>query len=104
MVAALPTGRADPFAPLAAAVAGGASSPPAGGELRFTGVIRSAGQSQALVQFGDLSGAVCVGQRGLCPESGLPALLPAGWSVTSIDVANGRLVLTQAGQQRVFNL
>ena len=104
VVAALPTGRVDPFAPLAAAKVGDTSSPPAGGELRFTGVIRSAGQSQALVQFGEQSGAVCVGQRGVCPGSGLPALLPAGWSVTSIDVASGRLVLTQAGQRRVLNL
>lgn len=105
VVAALPTGRVDPFAPLSSGAATPAKAAAgAADELRFTGVIRSAGQSQALVQLGDQSGAVCVGRRGACPGSGLPALLPAGWSVTSIDVATGRLVLNQAGQRRVFTL
>ena len=103
VVAALPTGRLDPFAPLPQAKAAASGGAPAG-DLRFTGVIRSAGQAQALVQVGDQSGAVCVGRRGVCVGSGLPALLPADWSVTSIDVASGRLVLNQAGQRRVFNL
>jgi hypothetical protein len=102
VVAALPTGRVDPFAPLPQANAGAGGAPAA--DVLFTGVIRSAGQAQALVQLGDQSGAVCVGRRGVCPGSGLPALLPADWSVTSIDVATGRLVLNQAGQRRVFNL
>ena len=105
VITALPTGRLDPFAPLPqagqASTAGG--NAPAG-DLRFTGVIRSAGQAQALVQLGDQSGAVCVGRRGVCPGSGLPALLPSDWSVTSIDVASGRLVLNQGGQRRVLNL
>ena len=103
VVAALPTGRLDPFAPLPQAKAAASGGAPAG-DLRFTGVIRSAGQAQALVQVGGQSGAVCVGRRGVCVGSGLPALLPADWSVTSIDVASGRLVLNQAGQRRVFNL
>ena len=108
VLAALPTGRSDPFAPLAsvatASAKAGSAETAVGDELRFTGVIRSAGQEQALVQLGDQSGAVCVGRRGACPGSGLPALLPAGWAVTSIDVASGRLVLNQAGQRRVFTL
>jgi len=103
VVAALPTGRIDPFAPLAQPAAAGAPAA-AASPLRFTGVIRTAGQAQALVQVGDQSGAVCVGRRGVCRGSGLPALLPADWSVTSIDVASGRLVLNQAGQRRVFTL
>ena len=103
VVAALPTGRIDPFAPLAQPAAAAAPQA-AASELRLTGVIRSAGQAQALVQVGDQSGAVCVGRRGVCPGSGLPALLPADWSVTSIDVASGKLVLNQAGQRRMFNL
>jgi len=102
VVAALPTGRADPFAPLPQPGSKAGAAP--AGDLRFTGVIRSAGQAQALVQVGEQSGAVCVGRRGVCPGSGLPALLPADWSVTSIDVASGRLVLNQAGQRRVLSL
>ena len=105
VVAALPTGRADPFAPFAQPAAAGAPAAVASAsQLRFTGVIRTAGQAQALVQVGDQSGAVCVGRRGVCRGSGLPAFLPADWSVTSIDVASGRLVLNQAGQRRVFTL
>ncbi|CAK6699585.1 hypothetical protein [Synechococcus sp. CBW1107] len=107
VVAALPTGRVDPFAPLAQPAAAGAPAAAASAsasQLRFTGVIRTAGQAQALVQVGDQSGAVCVGRRGVCRGSGLPAFLPADWSVTSIDVASGRLVLNQAGQRRVFTL
>jgi hypothetical protein len=102
VVAALPTGRIDPFAPLAQPRAAAATA--STGDLRFTGVIRSAGRAQALVQVGDQSGAVCVGRRGLCPGSGLPALLPPDWAVMSIDVASGRMVLNQAGQKRMFNL
>jgi hypothetical protein len=102
VIAALPTGRIDPFAPLPQATAAGTNAP--AGDLRFTGVIRSRGQAQALVQLGDQSGAVCVGRRGVCSGSGLPALLPADWSVTSIDVASGRLVLNQGGQRRVLSL
>jgi hypothetical protein len=102
VVAALPTGRVDPFAPLPQPGSKPGAAPAA--DLRFTGVIRSAGQAQALVQVGEQTGAVCVGRRGVCPGSGLPALLPPDWSVTSIDVASGRLVLNQAGQRRVFSL
>ncbi len=104
VVAALPTGRDRPVCTPCATrgcwSAGGCGI----STLRFTGVIRTAGQAQALVQVGDQSGAVCVGRRGVCRGSGLPALLPADWSVTSIDVASGRLVLNQAGQRRVFTL
>lgn len=111
VIAAVPAGRPDPFAPLpvrpgaagAAGTSGAAGSAPAV-DLLFTGVIRSAGLSQALVQIGDQSGPVCVGRRGVCSESGLPVLLPADWSVTSIDVASGRLVVRQGGQRRVFSL
>ena len=102
VVAALPTGRVDPFAALTLP-SGSAAAAPAQA-LRLTGVIRTAGQAQALVQLGDQSGAVCVGRRGECRGSGLPAWLPADWSVTSIDVASGRMVLNQAGQRRVFQL
>jgi hypothetical protein len=102
VLTALPTGRADPFAPLAGPAAGGSSDGSA--VLQVTGMIHSAGQVQAFIQIGEQSGAVCLGSGGRCPGSGLPALLPANWSVTSIDVPSGRLVLNQAGQRRVFQL
>lgn len=111
VLTALPTGRADPFAPLAGpAIAAAPDGSAAGGSsdgsavLQVTGMIHSAGQVQAFIQIGEQSGAVCLGSGGRCPGSGLPALLPANWSVTSIDVPSGRLVLNQAGQRRVFQL
>ncbi len=103
VVAPLATGRPDPFAPLAPAPqALAAADLPEG--LRFTGVIRSGGHAQALIQLKDQSGPVCVGPRGYCPGAGLPALLPPGWSVTGIDVQNGRLALRQGSQRRILSL
>ena len=110
VVAPLATGRPDPFAPLTPAQATRASAtrtPPAADlpeGLRFTGVIRSGGHAQALIQLKDQSGPVCVGPRGYCPGAGLPALLPPGWNVTGIDVQNGRLALSQGSQRRILSL
>lgn len=103
-VRSLPVGRLDPFAAaplhLAASAQATASPQPSLPNFRFNGVIRSQGSVQALVQVGDQSGPLCVGPRGACAGSGLAALLPAGWSVTSIDVSNGCLTLLNAGQRQ----
>ena len=102
VLAAVPVGRADPFAPVVAAAQ--AAGPAAEG-LRLTGVLRSRFGPQAFLQLAPgQGGAVCVGPRGLCAGSGLPALLPPGWSVLSIDVAQGRLLLNQGGQRRLLSL
>ena len=98
VVASVPSGRVDPFAPLQIS----ASRPvllslPAG--LIFNGVIRSGGTPEALVQFGAESGTLRVGQRGgSTMDYRTTPLLPAGWSVASIDVQNGRLTLRQGKQ------
>ena len=95
VVASVAAGRVDPFAPLVAAgpVARPAplSLPPG---LVFNGVIRSGGSPEALVQFGGETGTLRVGQRG----GRTTGLLPAGWSVASIDVQRGRLTLRQGKQ------
>jgi len=102
VLAALPVGRADPFAPV---VAPAQAAGPAAEGLRLTGVLRSRFGPQAFLQLAPgQGGAVCVGPRGLCAGSGLPALLPPGWSVLSIDVAQGRLLLNQGGQRRLLSL
>jgi len=102
VLAALPVGRADPFAPV---VASAQAAGPAAEGLRLTGVLRSRFGPQAFLQLAPgQGGAVCVGPRGLCAGSGLPALLPPGWSVLSIDVAQGRLLLNQGGQRRLLSL
>ena len=127
VVSALPLGRRDPFggvgpAPVRAEVeaavtqsgAGKATSSAASvagqgrsvrpGPLQLpsgfhlTGMIQSGGQSQALVELGTQAGPLCVGQRGFCPGAGAPPLLPPGWTVASIDVARGQLVLGRAGR------
>ncbi|WP_254960832.1 hypothetical protein [Cyanobium sp. BA5m-10] len=75
----------------------------------FNGVIRSGGTPEALVQFGAESGTLRVGQRGgsttdyrttdyRTTDYRTTPLLPAGWSVASIDVQNGRLTLRQGKQ------
>ena len=99
VVEAQPHGRVDPFAPVATATDGSAST-----ELQLTGLIGSGRSAQALISLGSQSGTVCVGRQGLCPGSGLPALLPPGWTVTGIDLGRGELSLNQAGQQRVLSL
>lgn len=100
-------GRQDPFGSLvpelvpgavtAAASARAAATPPAFlQDFRVTGVIASGGQSEAVVTYQQLSGSLRPGDRG----GRTTDLLPSGWSVASVDVANGRLIL-QSGSRRV---
>ena len=103
VVEAQPHGRVDPFAPVATATAT-ATEESTTTELQLTGLIGSGRSAQALISLGGQSGTVCVGRQGLCPGSGLPALLPPGWTVTGIDLGRGELRLNQAGQQRVLSL
>lgn len=100
VVTAVPVGRPDPFLPPplaaaapAASAAAGAAGGGASGELppgfRFSGVIVSAGQVQALAQLDGLSGSLRVGDRGGRSTD----LLPSGWSVARIDLHRGVLTL-----------
>ena len=98
VVASVSSGRVDPFAPLQISASRPAplSLPPG---LIFNGVIRSGGTPEALVQFAGDSGTLRVGQRGgRTTDYRTTPLLPAGWSVASIDVQNGRLTLRQGKQ------
>jgi hypothetical protein len=105
VVGSIPVGRADPFAPVApAAVAAGQAPVPLPEGFRFSGVIRSGGQVQALVQVGGQSGPLCLGPRGACGGSGQAPLLPPAWTVSGIDATQGRLTLRQGRQQRVLTL
>jgi len=103
VVEAQPHGRVDPFAPVAMAAIDEKDDTKSSG-LQLTGLIGSGRSAQALISLGGQSGTVCVGRQGLCPGSGLPALLPPGWTVTGIDLGRGELRLNQAGQQRVLSL
>jgi hypothetical protein len=96
VLAAVKIGRDDPFAALPPPGVSGASQarltlPPA---FRFTGVIRSAGTSQAIVEYGETSGALSVGDRGGRSTD----LLPSGWTVAGINVDRGQLTLRQGRQ------
>ncbi|MFM7676233.1 MAG: hypothetical protein ACKO5F_11780 [Synechococcus sp.] len=109
VVAAVPSGRVDPFSSpllsgsgkLPAGVAGNPGAP--GGPpvrpplslpeaFRFNGVVASYGRPQALVQFGAVSGSLGPGDQG----GRTTDLLPVGWSVQAVDVQRGLLVLRQA--------
>lgn len=114
VLAAVAIGRRDPFGAISSgaatsgvvasgvvasgAVASGAVAPaakpglPAG--FSFTGVLRSGGQVQALVQFGKLSGTLSIGQQGGRSTD----LLPPGWRVERVDGQLGRLVLRSGSQ------
>ena len=97
VLAAAPSGRVDPFSPQPGFGGARAAAPvrlqlPA--DFRFSGVMRSAGQPLALVQFGANSGALSVGERG----GQQTELLPNGWAVAAIDVDRGVLTLRQGKQ------
>jgi len=112
VVTAVPVGRPDPFLPpplaatpaasgAAAAVAAGGGAPselPPG--FRFSGVIVSAGQVQALAQLDGLSGSLRVGDRGGRSTD----LLPRGWSVAGIDLHRGVLTLRHGKRALVLEL
>lgn len=65
--------------------------------IRLKGVLAVGDQKQALLQTPERSGTVCIGPGGLCPGD-IDQLLPNGWSVVSIDLKGGCLVLANAGQ------
>lgn len=109
VLAAIPIGRADPFAsdrPVVIPSPAGPGSavrptplpPPPPLELpedfRFSGVIRTGARAQAIVQLGDNTGALAPGEVGGRNTD----LIPIGWVVSSIDVDRGRLVLRQGNQ------
>ena len=104
--AAMPPGRLDPFAPLAVTrVTTPASRAPVLVQpplnlpdgFRFQGVISSGGRPMALVQFGQQSGSLAVGDAG----GRTTDLLPEAWRVVAIDVLRGRLTLaSRQGQAK----
>ena len=118
VVDSIDVGRADPFAPSqpspgAATTRIGPDGKPVvvqprptlPADFKLTGVIRTGGRAQAFVQIGDQSGPLCPGPRGRC--SGAAAdqpLLPAGWSVTGIDAANGLLAVSFGRQRQVISV
>ena len=94
VLAAVGIGRADPFAPLPPGPGAGAQAPGLPAGFRFSGVVRSGPQAQALVQFGSLSGSLSPGEVG----GRTTALLPPGWRVAAVDAQRGRLTLQQGSQ------
>jgi len=105
----LTTGAHGAGSPSASGKAGGTTAGAAAGSVsarplpltlppgfRVTGLIRSGGTAEAVVEYGPLSGSVRPGDRG----GRTTDLLPGGWSVAAVDVNRGRVTL-QRGQQRV---
>lgn len=93
-------GRVDPFAPLVggAGTAGGRTGADgATGSISVQGVLAVGPKLQALVRTASGSGAVCLGQAGLCVPGQAP-LLPNEWSVLSIDLQRGCLTYAVEGK------
>ena len=86
VLAALPSGRIDPFAPPALAI-----------DKSKNG---KRGGPQAFVAFNSESGAVSPGDQG---GAAIP-WLPPGWRVISINVQQGQLVLGNGPQRFPFQL
>ena len=103
VIAALPKGRNDPFAPLAATTAPKGANPPkslAKPALQLTGVAMARGVPQAFVSYNNETGAVVPGDLG---GAGIP-WLPPGWRVISVDVQQGQLMLGNGSQKLPFQL
>ncbi|MCP9925081.1 hypothetical protein KBY79_07620 [Synechococcus lacustris C3-12m-Tous] len=103
VLAALPSGRIDPFAPPALAIdkSKNGKAPLKPPSLQFTGVaLTNRGGPQAFVAFNSESGAVSPGDQG---GAAIP-WLPPGWRVISINVQQGQLVLGNGPQRFPFQL
>ena len=111
VLASVPEGRSDPFAPIVSSVQRVGSSEettsPAAADadadatpapdMKVQGVLQVGGELRALVQTATGAGTVCVGPRGRCPGDAA-ALLPLGWSVQGIDLRRGCLDVMVSGQ------
>ena len=103
VLSSVPEGRDDPFAPIVApskALSGPIDADSAAtSEFKVIGVLAVGSELRALVRGPDVSGTVCVGQRGRCP--GNPAApLPKGWSVNGIDLTRGCLSFSISGESQ----
>ena len=103
VLASVPEGRTDPFAPTVVASSPASSQIDQGSapttDFSVQGVVAVGNELRALVSIPDASGMVCVGPRGRCPGD-LTVLLPIGWTVQSIDLGRGCLNLSIAGQSQ----
>ena len=105
---AAPAGRADPFQPLPAQLEAAAQDSaeisaeadrvinPAS-DFTLTGVMLVGRQRRAFVQSPAGSAVLCIGNDGRCSNDA-EQVLPATWSVLSIDLQRGCLQLAQAGK------
>ena len=91
VLAALPQGREDPFAPPAQALGGGDAQVDAGAitGIALTGISSVGGIVRAFVTYDGRSGPVGAGDEG---GAGVP-WLPIGVRVEAVDVQRGQLVL-----------
>ena len=92
VLAALPQGREDPFAPPAQALGGGDGQADAGAitGIALTGISSVGGVVRAFVTYDGRSGPVGAGDEG--GAGGVP-WLPIGVRVEAVDVQRGQLVL-----------
>ena len=91
VLASLPQGREDPFAPPAQVLGGGVGQADAGAitGIALTGITSVGGVVRAFVTYDGRSGPVGAGDEG---GAGVP-WLPIGVRVEAVDVQRGQLVL-----------
>ena len=107
VLASVPEGRSDPFAPVVpragvlessqASMSSTDADATSAPDVRVQGVLQVGGELRALVQTASGAGTVCIGPRGRCPGDAA-ALLPSGWSVQGIDLRRGCLEVMVSGQ------
>ena len=104
VLSSVPEGRDDPFAPIVVrSMAATAQIDPdaaARSDFEVMGVLAVGAELRALVRGSEVSGTVCVGQRGRCPGDAA-APLPMGWTVQSIDLGRGCLRLSISGDSQL---
>ena len=103
VLSSVPEGRVDPFAPIIdpskALIAQNDSDGAATPDFDVIGVLAVGSELRALVSGPQVSGTVCVGQRGRCP--GNPAApLPKDWTVNGIDLTRGCLSFSISGESQ----
>lgn len=104
VLSSMPEGRDDPFAPIVvrsmAVTAQIGPDAAATSDFEVMGVLAVGAELRALVKGSEVSGTVCVGQRGRCPGDAA-APLPMGWTVQSIDLGRGCLRFSISGESQL---
>ena len=100
VLASVPEGRADPFAPVLEGTSSSSNSTqPASGDQDWEviGVLAVGDELRAMVRTAEGTGVVCLGAAGRCPGDG-QQLFPTNVAVQMINIRRGCLTLLRSGK------